>query len=43
MMLAATRMHSPAVLSQPTTMTSQQILKIADQILEREKSAEKPK
>jgi pilus assembly protein CpaE len=43
MMLAATRMHSPAVLSQPTTMTSQQILKIADQILEREKPAEKPK
>jgi pilus assembly protein CpaE len=43
MMLATTRMHTPAVLSQPTTITSQQILKIADQILEREKSAEKPK
>lgn len=43
MMLAATRMHTPAVLSQPMNVTSQQILKIADQILEREKSAEKPK
>lgn len=37
MLIAATRTHTPAVLSQPTNLTSQQILKVADQILEREK------
>ena len=30
----ATRLHSPAVLCQPTNVTSQQLLKIADSILE---------
>jgi pilus assembly protein CpaE len=34
----ATRMQTPAVICQPTNMTSQQFLKIADTILEREKS-----
>jgi pilus assembly protein CpaE len=38
MFIAAARMHTPAVLSQPTTLTSQQILKVADQIMEREKA-----
>jgi len=38
MFISAARMHTPAVLSQPTTLTSQQILKVADQILEREKA-----
>jgi CheY-like chemotaxis protein len=38
MMMAAPRMHMPAIFSQPTNVTSQQILKIADQILEREKA-----
>ncbi len=38
MMVAAARVHMPAVFSQPTNITSQQILKIADQILEREKA-----
>jgi pilus assembly protein CpaE len=38
MMVAASRLHMPAVFSQPTNVTSQQILKIADQILEREKA-----
>jgi pilus assembly protein CpaE len=37
MFIAAARQHTPAILSQPTTITSQQILKVADQILEREK------
>jgi pilus assembly protein CpaE len=37
MFMAATRIHTPAVLSQPTVLTAQQILKVADQILEREK------
>jgi pilus assembly protein CpaE len=37
MFLEATRIHTPAVLSQPTNLTSQQILKVADLILEREK------
>ncbi len=37
MFMAATRLHMPAIFSQPTNVTSQQILKIADQILEREK------
>jgi CheY-like chemotaxis protein/MinD-like ATPase involved in chromosome partitioning or flagellar assembly len=37
MFLAASRLHTPALLSQPTNLTSQQILKVADQILEREK------
>ncbi len=41
MFLAATRVHTPAIFSQPTNVTSQQILKIADQILEREKAAAK--
>ena len=35
--MAATRQHTPAVLSQPTNLTSQQIYKVADLILEREK------
>jgi pilus assembly protein CpaE len=34
----ATRMQTPAVICQPTNMTSQQFLKIADAILEREKA-----
>ena len=38
MMITAARIHMPAVFSQPTNVTSQQILKIADQILEREKA-----
>jgi pilus assembly protein CpaE len=37
MFLSASRIHTPAVLAQPTNMTSQQILKVADVILEREK------
>jgi pilus assembly protein CpaE len=36
--LQATRMQTPAVISQPTNMTSQQLLKIADTIIEREKA-----
>lgn len=36
--LQATRMQTPAVICQPTNMTSQQFLKIADTILEREKT-----
>ncbi|MBI5351157.1 MAG: response regulator [Chloroflexi bacterium] len=36
--LQATRIHTPAVMSHPTNMTSQQFLKIADTILEREKA-----
>lgn len=38
MFVAATRLQTPAVLSQPTNVTSQQVLKIADLILEREKA-----
>jgi hypothetical protein len=38
MFIQAARQHTPAILSQPTTITSQQILKVADQILEREKA-----
>ncbi len=38
MLAAAARIHTPAVLSQPTNLTSQQILTVADQILEREKA-----
>lgn len=38
MFTAAARDHTPAIFSQPTNVTSQQILKIADQILEREKA-----
>jgi pilus assembly protein CpaE len=37
MFMAATRIHTPAILSEPTNLTSQQILKVADLILEREK------
>lgn len=37
MFTEATRIHTPAILSQPTNLTSQQILKVADLILEREK------
>jgi pilus assembly protein CpaE len=37
MLVAAARVHTPAIFSQPTNITSQQILKIADQIMEREK------
>ena len=36
--LQATRLQTPAVMCQPTNMTSQQFLKIADAILEREKA-----
>jgi CheY-like chemotaxis protein len=36
--LQAERMQSPAVMCQPTNMTSQQFLKIADSIIEREKA-----
>ncbi len=38
MMVAAARIHMPAVFSQPTNVASLQILKIADQILEHEKA-----
>ena len=38
MFLAAARIHTPAILAQPTNLTSQQILKVADLVLEREKS-----
>jgi CheY-like chemotaxis protein/MinD-like ATPase involved in chromosome partitioning or flagellar assembly len=34
----ATRLQTPAVICQPTNMTSQQFLKIADAVLEREKA-----
>jgi MinD-like ATPase involved in chromosome partitioning or flagellar assembly len=34
----AVRLQTPAVICQPTNMTSQQFLKIADTIIEREKS-----
>jgi len=37
-MIAATRAYMPAVLYQPTNVTSQQILKIAEVLLEREKA-----
>jgi CheY-like chemotaxis protein/MinD-like ATPase involved in chromosome partitioning or flagellar assembly len=37
MFAAATRVHTPAVLDQPNNLTSQQILKFADQLLEHEK------
>ena len=37
MFTAAAHMHTPAVLMQPSNLTSQQILKVADRILEREK------
>ncbi len=36
MFMAATRIRTPAVLAQPTNLTSQQILKVADLVLERE-------
>jgi pilus assembly protein CpaE len=36
--LQATRLQTPAVICQPTNMTSQQFLKIADTIIEREKA-----
>lgn len=36
--LQANRVHSPAVISQPSNMTSQQFLKIADAIIKREKA-----
>ncbi|MBI1794220.1 MAG: response regulator [Chloroflexi bacterium] len=38
MMSASVRIHMPAVFSQPTNVTSQQLFKIADQTLEREKT-----
>jgi CheY-like chemotaxis protein len=38
MLMSAARIHTPALLSQPTNITSQQILKVVDQILEREKA-----
>ncbi len=37
MFIAAARIHTPAVLAQPTNLTSQQILKVADLVLEHEK------
>lgn len=36
--MQAARMQTPAVMSQPTNMTSQQFLKIADTVIEREKA-----
>lgn len=36
LMLQASRVHMPAVLSEPTNATSQQVFKLADQIVERE-------
>ncbi len=36
--MQAARMQTPAVMSQPTNMTSQQFLKIADSVIEREKA-----
>lgn len=36
--LQASRLQTPAVMAQPTNMTSQQFLKIADAIIEREKA-----
>jgi MinD-like ATPase involved in chromosome partitioning or flagellar assembly len=36
--LQAERLQTPAVMCQPTNMTSQQFLKIADSIIEREKA-----
>ena len=36
--IQASRMHTPAVLCQPSNVTSQQFMKIADSVLEREKS-----
>ncbi|RJP56034.1 MAG: response regulator [Anaerolineaceae bacterium] len=36
--LQANRMQTPAVMAQPTNMTSQQFLKIADAVIEREKA-----
>ncbi len=36
--LQATRMQTPAVICQPENVTSQQFLKLADQVLEREKA-----
>lgn len=36
--LQSTRLQTPAVMAQPTNMTSQQFLKLADTILEREKA-----
>jgi MinD-like ATPase involved in chromosome partitioning or flagellar assembly len=38
MMIAASRVHTLGVFSQPTSLTSLQILKLADMILEREKA-----
>ena len=36
--LQATRLQTPVVVGQPTNMTSQQFLKLADAVLEREKA-----
>ncbi|HEX8992975.1 MAG TPA: response regulator [Anaerolineales bacterium] len=38
MLMAAAQFHTPAILAQPTNLTSQQIFKVADLILEREKT-----
>ena len=38
MFLSAARVHTPPVMSQPTNVTSQQFLKVADLILEHEKA-----
>jgi CheY-like chemotaxis protein len=36
--MQASRLHTPAILAQPTNLTAQQFLKIADSIIEREKA-----
>ncbi len=38
MFLSAARVHTPAVTSQPTNVTAQQFLKIADLLIEHEKA-----
>jgi CheY-like chemotaxis protein len=38
MLIAAARRQTPAVISQPTNVTAQQLLKLADQIVERKKA-----
>ena len=43
MFISAARVHTPPVISQPTNVTSQQFLKIADLLIEHEKEHEKAK
>jgi hypothetical protein len=38
MFVTAARMHTPPVMVQPTNVTSQQFLKVADLIIEHEKA-----